>query len=610
MNDFNNTEADYPRDKTIHQLFEEQVERTPDKVAIIQGYNQISYCELNRKSNLLAYTLIEYGVKPNYVVSLYGDRSIDMIISQLAILKAGGAFLPIDSLTPIIRCEEILTESKTEILITQNKFKDDIRFSGKIIDIENEKYFRCNNYNQKNVNKIDDLVYVIYTSGSSGKPKGVMIEHRNYTNAYYAWKAEYNLTQSDLNFLQIASLGFDVFEGDLARSLLNGGKLILCPNEARIDLFQLLNLILKNSINIFESTPGLILPLLEYAHLNGYLLKDLDLIIIGSDSLNAIDYIKVQSIFGNGKRIINSYGVTEATIDTSFYEERYNMSKVGNLPIGRPMPNMSFYVLNDKKKLQPIGVSGELCIGGEGLSRGYLDNVYLTNEKFISHPFKEGERLYRTGDLGRWLPDGNMEFLGRIDHQVKIRGYRIELGEIEIVLLKHKYIKECIVIDREERGDKYLCAYIVSQTALMEDELHAFLSTQLPDYMIPSYFVEIDKIPLTSNGKLDRKSLPEPEIKAGNDYVGPSNDIEEKLVAIWAEVLKVSPELISTTANFFSIGGHSLKAMVMISLIQKIFNVKITLIQIFKDPTIKLLASCISLNTKEKEDVEYYELEF
>ena len=610
LNDFNNTEADYPRDKTIHQLFEEQVERTPDKVAIIQGYNQISYCELNRKSNLLAYTLIEYGVKPNYVVSLYGDRSIDMIISQLAILKAGGAFLPIDSLTPIIRCEEILTESKTEILITQNKFKDDIRFSGKIIDIENEKYFRCNNYNQKNVNKIDDLVYVIYTSGSSGKPKGVMIEHRNYTNAYYAWKAEYNLTQSDLNFLQIASLGFDVFEGDLARSLLNGGKLILCPNEARIDLFQLLNLILKNSINIFESTPGLILPLLEYAHLNGYLLKDLDLIIIGSDSLNAIDYIKVQSIFGNGKRIINSYGVTEATIDTSFYEERYNMSKVGNLPIGRPMPNMSFYVLNDKKKLQPIGVSGELCIGGEGLSRGYLDNVYLTNEKFISHPFKEGERLYRTGDLGRWLPDGNMEFLGRIDHQVKIRGYRIELGEIEIVLLKHKYIKECIVIDREERGDKYLCAYIVSQTALMEDELHAFLSTQLPDYMIPSYFVEIDKIPLTSNGKLDRKSLPEPEIKAGNDYVGPSNDIEEKLVAIWAEVLKVSPELISTTANFFSIGGHSLKAMVMISLIQKIFNVKITLIQIFKDPTIKLLASCISLNTKEKEDVEYYELEF
>ncbi|NOQ24318.1 MAG: amino acid adenylation domain-containing protein, partial [Bacteroidales bacterium] len=613
--EFNNTETDYPKNKTIHQLFEAQVRKAPDKIAIVDNDKELTFNELNTKANRLSTTLREYGVIPNSIVSIYGERSSDLIVSQFAVLKAGGAFLPIDSLTTSIsRCELILEESNTVLLLSQNKYIDKVRFTGEILDIENDLIYSDNIENITNLNKNDDLVYVIYTSGSSGKPKGVMVEHRNYVNAYYAWREKYNLIKRDINILQIASFGFDVFAGDIARSLLNGGKLVICNNEERSDLGKLLKILVSQKINIFESTPGLIIPLFDYAAESEKVFNDLELIIIGSDILKTQDYINIQSKYGEKIRIINSYGVTEATIDTSFYEEKNNIPQEGNIPIGKPMPNMEFYVLNNNM-LQPVGVSGELCIGGDGLARGYLNNQTLTSEKFTPHPFKEGNRLYRTGDLARCLPDGNIEFLGRIDHQVKIRGFRIELGEIENVLQKHVSIKESVVIDREENGEKYLCAYLVKKEDLNQEEIRTYLSVSLPDYMIPSYFVELENIPLTSNGKVNRKSLPSPEIKAGDDYAAPSNEKEEKLVKIWSEVLNVPQEEISTTANFFAIGGHSLKATILVSKIHKEFSVKLPLNEIFQQQTIKKMALCISevsrLNyssIKLVEKKEYYAL--
>ncbi|NOQ25537.1 MAG: amino acid adenylation domain-containing protein, partial [Bacteroidales bacterium] len=598
--EFNDTKSDYPKDKCIHQLFEAQVRKTPDKIAIVDNDKELTFNELNTKANCLSTTLREYGVIPNCIVSIYGERSSDLIVSQFAVLKAGGAFLPIDSLTTSIsRCELILDESNTVLLLSQNKYVDKVSFTGEILDIENDIFYSDNIENITNLNNNDDLVYVIYTSGSSGKPKGVMVEHRNYVNAYYAWREKYNLIKRDINILQIASFGFDVFAGDIARSLLNGGKLVICNNEERSDLGKLLKILVSQKINVFESTPGLIIPLFDYAAESQKVFNDLELIIIGSDILKTQDYINIQSKYGEKIRIINSYGVTEATIDTSFYEEKNNISQEGNIPIGKPMPNMEFYVLNNNM-LQPVGVSGELCIGGDGLARGYLNNCTLTSEKFTPHPFKEGNRLYRTGDLARCLPDGNIEFLGRIDLQVKIRGFRIELGEIENVLQKHVSIKESVVIDREENGEKYLCAYLVKKEDCSEQEIRSYLSTSLPDYMIPSYFVELDKIPLTDNGKINRKVLPAPEIKAGDNYEAPSNEIEEKLLEIWSKVLNINKEDISVNANFFSIGGHSLKATILTSNIHKEIGVEFPLQEVFLHSTIKSQANQIAKSTKKE----------
>ncbi len=595
--DFNDTSVDISSTKLIQEIFEDEVARNHNKIAVVLDDTQVSYGELNERANRLAYTLIEKGVKPNVIVGLFGDRSPSMIISLIAVLKAGGIFLPIDSLTQPNRCKIILNECNAELLLVQGDIASEIGFKGEVIDVENEKsYSECTS-NPENHNRQDDLIYIIYTSGSSGRPKGVMIEHKNLINAHFAWKDKYELTSNNSNILQVASFGFDVFIGDISRSLMNGGKLIICPNEIRLEYELLTNILLNQRVHLFESTPALIIPFLDYAYNNGKVFKDLRLIIIGSDSLNAHDYFTQQERFGKSARIINSYGVTEATIDTSFYEEKKAITKDGNLPIGKPMPNMSFYVLNNLK-LQPVNVVGELFIGGKGVARGYLNNPTLTAEKFIQNPYNQSEIIYRTGDLSRWLWDGNVEFLGRADNQVKIRGFRVELGEIENVLLKHKNVNDCLIQVIDRQGDKFICAYVVCEEKASFEELRAFLISQLPDYMIPSYFIQIDKVPISSNGKIDYKLLPLPEITAGFDYVAPSSRIEEIIVSIWADILHLPKQEISVMTNFFSLGGHSLKASVLVGRIYKEMGVNIPLRDLFIHATVRGQANLVLLNKK------------
>lgn len=613
--DFNDSEIEYPKNKVIHELFEEQVERTPDNIAISFMDKTLTYRELNQKSNCLARVLRSNGVKPDTIIGIMVERSVEMIVGILSILKAGGAYLPIDPTYPKDRISYMLEDSGTNILLTQNSLIDKFQFCGNIISIEDENIYKSESSNLENINSIKDLVYVIYTSGTTGKPKGVMVEHKNFINISYAWKNEYGLEEMEVKLLQMASFSFDVFSGDISRTLLNGGKMVICPSDVRIDPQSLYLLMRKENINIFESTPSLVIPLMDYIYENNLLIDNLKLLIVGSDSISMESFDKLCKRFSGSMRIINSYGVTEATIDSSYYEKNIIECKViGDTPIGKPLQNTQFYILDANMMPRPIGIYGELLIGGAGVTRGYINKPEITKEKFISNPFIPGEIIYRTGDLSRWLPDGNMEFLGRIDNQVKIRGYRIELGEIESKLESHASVKEAVVIPWGNSNDsKYLCGYITVRQEVTTEELKAYLSGELPYYMIPSRFVILQGIPLTPNGKVDRKALPEPEeyTSLGENYQAPSDRVEEELVHIWQNILDM--KRIGVNDNFFDLGGHSLKVAVMVSMVHKKLNVEVPLREVFKSATIKQLSEYIKnskvniySSIKPLERKEYY----
>ena len=518
--DFNNTTASYPEDISFHELFEAQVELTPHREAVVFEGKVLSYRELNEKSNRLARSIRTKGVKSGSVVAVMVERSQEMVTCILGIMKAGGAFLPVDSDYPEARIAYMLDNSQAELLLIQYHLLDYFDFKGEIIDIDidinnkKEGGHTGNSGNLDSLNKPTDLVYVIYTSGTTGNPKGVMVQHNHLVNVAYAWRSEYHLNEIEINLLQMAGFSFDVFAGDIARTLVNGGKLVICPDNVRVDMPELYSLIQEYRITLFESIPSLILPFMEYVYENNLEVAPLQLLIIGSDSCRAGEFKKLVSRFGHKMRIINSYGVTEATVDTSFYEGALkNIQSEGIVPIGKPLPNMKCYILDNDMDMLPIGAVGELFIGGKGVARGYINNNELTRQRFSPDPFMPGQRIYKSGDRARWLPDGNIEFLGRIDHQVKIRGYRIEPGEIEKHLLLHERIKDTIVIDKKDKsGEKYLCAYIVTRGKCSVSLLRKYLLQKLPDFMVPSHFVTLEQLPLTPNGKIDRNALPEPLI--------------------------------------------------------------------------------------------------
>ncbi|WKL03942.1 non-ribosomal peptide synthetase [Paenibacillus amylolyticus] len=427
----------------------------------------------------------------------------------------------------------------------------------------------------------EDLAYVIYTSGTTGKPKGVMIEHRSLVNTAAGYRREYRLDQFPLRLLQLASFSFDVFVGDIARTLYNGGTMVIVPKDDRIDPSRLHYWIEREQVSIFESTPALIVPFMEYVHEQGLELRGMELLITSSDSCSVADYRTLQERFGSLFRIINAYGVTEASIDSSFYDEELaKLPQTGHVPIGKAWLNTKFYILDAYLNPMPVGVLGELVIGGVGVARGYLNRPELTEEKFVDSPFTEGERLYRTGDLARWMEDGNVDFIGRIDNQAKIRGYRIETGEIESQLLRVDGVHEAVVlVQSDANGQKALCAYYTPETGaeLLVNDLRNALAQELPGYMIPSYFVELERLPLTPNGKIDRRRCQRWKEKgSGTQYVAPRNELEMKLAVIWQEVLGLTKE-IGVHDNFFDIGGHSLHATTLVSKIHKELNVDLPL---------------------------------
>lgn len=532
--EFNQTTVLYPADKTFHLLFEEQVERTPQRIGLIRGEQALSYHELNRHANRLAWVLRQKGVSSDQVVGLLMDRSMDMIIGLLAILKAGGAYMPIDTAYPVERVGYMLENSHASFLVTRHSLGSDIHFQGQMVDIGQVEQYPVDRKKEINLSPINHpghMVYVIYTSGTTGNPKGVMIRHESLVNAAYAWRDAYRLHEMEVHLLQVAGFSFDVFSGDVARVFPNGGEMVICPEDIRLDHLLLLSFLQKHRITLLESIPSLVIPFMDYVYETRVELNHLRLLIMGSDVLRAADFKTLLSRFGKKMRIINSYGITEATIDSSFYENRTGeMTADGVVPIGKPMANMRCYILDSRRQPVPIGGVGELYIGGKGVAAGYINNTVLTLEKFISlkagtlylpsfplpadiHPLTGDMTLYRTGDLARWLPDGNIDFLGRQDHQVKIRGYRIEPEEIQKRLEEFPGVKHALVADREkENGEKYLCAYLVMVPGkpMIQESIREYLRQQLPLFMVPAYFVQLNQFPLTANGKIDRKSLPEP----------------------------------------------------------------------------------------------------
>ena len=617
LEEFNSKTLQYPTDKTFVQVFEQNIDNWRDKVAVSYHNQQITYDDLNKKANQLAYQLRERGVGREKIIGLMMERSPEMIIGIMGIMKAGAAYLPLDPEYPQDRLEYMLADSDTELLLTGSSSyqKASQVYQGQILEIDDDIFYG-DETNPDVINGPEDLVYLIYTSGSTGRPKGVMVEHGSLMNTAYAWREEYNLGQMDANLLQMASFSFDVFAGDLARTMLNGGKMVICPGDYRLDYQKLHQLIIEEEINIFESTPALIIPFMDYLYDSDLSLDSLELLILGSDSCKVEDFKRILTRYNHQMRIINSYGLTEATIDTSYYEESYqDIIDGGNVPIGKPLPNMQTYVLDKDLKPQPIGVIGELYVGGKSLARGYLNRQELTEKRFIDNPFNPEERLYKTGDRARWLSDGNLEFLGRIDNQTKIRGYRIELGEIENLLLeKEEITNACLVARPDSDGNKYLAGYYTTSREITTGEIKDYLKESLPDYMVPTYLIKLEEMPLTANDKIDRKALPEPDIQSfKTEYRAAENVTEAKLIHIFKEILDV--QRVGIDDDFFELGGHSLKATVMMGKILKEFGVQIPLRQIFKTPTVKGLSKylqdekgTIYQSIKQVDKREYYPL--
>jgi amino acid adenylation domain-containing protein/FkbH-like protein len=577
------------KEKKLHQLFEEQVEKTPDKLAMVIEEKEYTYAEVNKKANQLARKLRETGITANVIVGILAERSVETIIAILGILKAGGAYLPIDPEYPEERITYVLEDSGVGIVLTDPKFKEKISFKGKIINLQDTTLYKGKDENLENVNTDKDLAYIIYTSGSTGEPKGVLIEHRNIVNQIIGLKSICKFDGS-LRYALLYKLTFDVSVQQIFVCLTSGAKLFVPSEEIRNNMNQFWQFIDKNGINIIDTVPSFAEAMIESRDVKQNL--QFEYFIIGADTFSKNLYDRLKDAFSI-KQIINAYGPTETTINATLYPcKETELDKT--VPIGRPLPNYTIYILDKYNNLVPVGIPGELCIGGKGVGRGYLNKSELTTEKFIPNPFIEGERIYKTGDLAKWLPSGNIEFLGRIDNQVKIRGFRIELGEIESQILRHNAVKEAIVIDRkDEIGNKYLCGYFIGDKDITAPILKDDLMKVLPDYMIPTYLIKLEKMPLTSNGKINRKALPKPEedLERNIKYVAPENELEEKLSRIFNEVL--NKEKIGRMDNFFELGGHSLKAILLGAKIHKVFNVEVPLKEIFKTPTVGKLATYI-----------------
>ncbi|MEC0526119.1 amino acid adenylation domain-containing protein, partial [Bacillus subtilis] len=527
--DFNCTELEYDKTKTIQDLFEEQVEKTPDEVAVVYEKQQLTYFKLNERANQLARVLRQHEVGKEQVVGILLDRSIDMVVAALGVLKAGGAYLPIDSENPMERIVYMLEDSQVSVLLMHKHNQVPVGYKGQFVFVDDEDlYVGQDATSVENINTPQDIAYIIYTSGSTGNPKGVMIEHQSVNNLRLS--AETFGIGLSSRVLQCASFSFDQSIGDMYYTILNGGTLYISSKELLLSGERFINWLHENQISSIPGISPSILKMLPYMEL-----PHLKTISTGGEALSA-DLVRT---WGVNRTFLNAYGPTEATVDSTIGVCRPDMDIA---PIGKPIFNKKVYILNSQYQVQPVGVAGEMYIGGDGLARGYLNRPDLTSEQFVPNPFVPGEQMYKTGDLVRWLPDGNIEYLGRVDNQVKIRGHRIEIGEIETCLRKHPSIKEAVVIARKDKNEQdYLCAYVVAQGEWTIQILRQFLGQTLPHYMIPSYFMELSEIPLTTNGKVDKKAMPEPggKVKVTEEYVPPTNRTEEILTQIWEEVLGV-----------------------------------------------------------------------
>ncbi|WP_193197122.1 non-ribosomal peptide synthetase [Nostoc sp. MG11] len=637
--EWNNTKTDYPQDKCIHELFEAQVEKTPSDIAVIfvdahsggshgGGFlaplattggtparqrldlsglpsasrrvnQQLTYQELNSRANQLAHYLQQLGVKPDVMVGICVERSIEMVVGLLAIMKAGGAYMPLDPAYPKERLAFTLADSQVSVLLANAHLVNDLPLHSAqlvCIDIDSTAFADYSAENVVSNASPENLAYVIYTSGSTGKPKGVQIPHSAVVNFLTTMHQIPGLAKEDI-LLSVTTLSFDIAALELYLPLIVGARLVLVNREVSTDGIQLSKHLVSNGITVMQATPATWRMLVAAEWQSKNTMK----ILCGGE---ALDSSLAYQLLERGQEVWNLYGPTETTIWSAVQKVNSQEQQHGINSIGRPIANTQFYILDPHQELVPIGVPGELHIGGVGLARGYWNRPELTGDKFIPSPFESGKRIYKTGDLARYQTDGKIEFLGRIDHQVKIRGFRIELGEIKALLEQHPDVQETVVVAREDIPNDYrIIAYLVThkEVTLCVNHLRDFLKEKLPEYMLPSAFVVLDILPLTPNGKVDRRALPAPENlrpKLATAFQSPQSEIEKTIAQIWQQVLHL--EKVGIHDNFFDLGGHSLLMLQVNNQLHTILQQDIPVVTMFQNPTIYSLAQYLNQTTEEK----------
>ncbi len=596
--EWNDTARDYPRELCVHQLFEAQVARTPAKMAVAAANGELTFAQLNGRANQLAHHLRRLGVGPETMVGICVERSIEMVVGLLSILKAGGAYMPMDPFFPKDRLAFMLDDADVGVLLTQKHLLEALpTHKAKTVCLDTGWNAIARESTEKPNVRVTagNLAYVIYTSGSTGKPKGVQIPHGAVVNFLNSMRRKPGLNGDDV-LLAVTTLSFDIAGLELHLPLSVGAKVVVASQQTVMDGPELIRELEREKVTVLQATPATWRVLLASGWRGDSRLK----ILCGGEALPPD---LADELLPRCAELWNMYGPTETTIWSTCCRV---LSSGGGIHIGRPIDNTAIYILDSNLQPVPVGITGELFIGGDGLARGYLNRPELTAEKFVADPFgrEPGARLYRTGDLARYLPDGNIECLGRFDHQVKIRGFRIELGEIESILRRHPAVSETAVVARDDTpGDKRLVGYVVSKNGTIAgvSDLRAHLLAALPDYMVPSAFVALEKLPLTPNGKVDRKALPAPDHhrpELQQSFVAPRTTMEKLLASIWKAVLNV--EEVGIHDNFFDLGGHSLLAVRLFSRIQQALNKKFPLAILFEAPTIQLLAE--ALHTDKKGD--------
>jgi amino acid adenylation domain-containing protein len=590
--DWNNTAVAFSQgDRTLPDLFEQQARRTPDDVAVIFEQQQMTYSQLNCRANQLAHHLKELGVGPDVLVGLFVDRSANMLVALLGVLKAGGAYVPLDPIFPQDRLAYMVEDSGMTVLITHHDLREKLPTRRARIVYLDTDWQEMAKQPETAVTlprpSPDSLAYVLYTSGSTGKPKGVEIPHSALVNFLLSMEREPGFTDAD-TVLAVTTLSFDIAGLELYLPLITGGKLVIASREDGNDPARLLERMRDSHCTVMQATPATWRALIDAGWKGSANLR----VFCGGESLPRE---LAKELLPRCAELWNMYGPTETTVWSTICRIA---SADKPIPIGRPIANTQVFILDANRNLTPPGVVGELYIGGAGLARGYFHRGELTQQRFVPSPFNAQARLYRTGDLGRWLADGTLDCLGRVDSQVKIRGFRIELGEVESVLAQHRAVRQAAVIARQEGLDeKRLVAYVVAREGMAPNwgEIRDFLGKQLPAYMVPNVFVKLEALPLTPNGKLDRRALPEPEIgraELQSFFVAPRNAAEKAVAGLWAEILGL--EQVGVYDSFFELGGHSLLAMRMASRIRDIFSVELALRDIFESPTVAGISQLIA----------------
>jgi amino acid adenylation domain-containing protein len=577
----------------VHQAFEQQARRTPDHTAVICGESRYSYKEINEQANLLARRLRETSIAADCLVAILVERSASFIIAMLGVLKAGGAYIPIDPSYAAERIAYILRDSAAEFLVTKQALADEIGFAGTVMRMDDEHADCGDRADLDNINVPENLAYIIYTSGSTGEPKGVMTEHRNLLTYVHSFQNEFRLTASDV-VLQQASCSFDHFVEEVYPALLGGGAIVIVNKMEVLDIDRLIQLIETHRISVVTVQPLL---LNELNKRDG--MASVHTFISGGDVFKFEHFSRL----AQKASVYNSYGPTEATVCATYY--RCGREKMISIPIGAPIADYNVYILDEGNRLMPVGIPGEICIAGNGIARGYLHNPGLTEQKFVDNPFHPGTTMYRTGDIGVWLSDGNIRFIGRNDEQVKIRGYRIDPREIENALLSHAAVEEAIVLPVDDaNGSKTLAAFIRTQEQVGAEQLREHAAGLIPRYMLPSHYYKIDAVPRTGNDKADKKALllRAERLDGGGDREEAESETEHKIASVWKQILKL--DHVGLNDNFFDIGGNSILLMQMHARLQKDYGWGTAIADLFAKSTIFKLAQWIDTMEQSDTDVQ------